>query len=141
MGVAALKLPGVVNKSGRDRKIFPARLARGLFSTLLDEILDTPLKRVLSLHWNQSSYETMKYLRPNKIDCTLTKVKACMTIMNLIMNLEGLRQWTLLKNLNYCTSNLAHVTVDHELQVPFLRGMFKAIRTNTGMNTALKIKD
>ena len=33
---------------------------------------------------------------------------------------------------------LAHVTVDHELQAPFLRGMFKAIRTNTGMNTALK---
>ena len=36
---------------------------------------------------------------------------------------------------------LAHVTVDHELQVPFLRGMFKAIRTNTGMNTALKRLD
>ena len=59
-------------------------------------------KRVLSLHWNQASYETMKYLQPNKIDCASTKVKACMNIMNL--NLEGLRQWTLLKNLDYCTS-------------------------------------
>ena len=42
MGVAALKLAGVVNKNGRGRKIFRARFARGLFSTLL-EILDTPL--------------------------------------------------------------------------------------------------
>ena len=30
------------------------------------------------------------------------------------------------------------MTVNHELQVPFLRGMFKVIRTNTGMNAALK---
>ena len=43
MGVAALKLAGVVNKSGRGRKNFRARFARGLLSTLLDEILDTPL--------------------------------------------------------------------------------------------------
>ena len=43
MGVAALKLAGVVNKSGRGHKVFHARFARGLFSTLLDKILDTPL--------------------------------------------------------------------------------------------------
>ena len=43
MGVVAFKLAGVVNKSGRGRKIFRARFARRLFSTLLDEILDTPL--------------------------------------------------------------------------------------------------
>ena len=43
MGVVALKLVGVVNKSGRGRKIFRAHFTRRLFSTLLDEILDTPL--------------------------------------------------------------------------------------------------
>ena len=43
MGVAALKLAGVVNKVGVAVKFFRARFARGLFSTLLDEILDTPL--------------------------------------------------------------------------------------------------
>ena len=47
MGVAALKLAGVVNKkNGRGRKIFHARFARGLFSTFLNEILDTPLHAV-----------------------------------------------------------------------------------------------
>jgi hypothetical protein len=35
-------------------------------------------------------------------------------------------------------SSRTHVTVNHELQVPFLRGMFKAIRTNTGMSAAIK---
>ena len=44
MGVAALKLAGVVNKNRRGRKNFRARFARGMFSTLLDEILDTPLE-------------------------------------------------------------------------------------------------
>ena len=33
----------VVNKSGRDHKVFRTCFARGLFSTLLHEILDTPL--------------------------------------------------------------------------------------------------
>ena len=41
MGVAALKLPGVVNKVGVAVKFF-ARASRA-DSTLLDEILDTPL--------------------------------------------------------------------------------------------------
>ena len=49
MGVAALKLACVVNKSGRGRKIFRARFARELLSTLLDEILDTPLEKPLFL--------------------------------------------------------------------------------------------
>ena len=56
MGVAALKLACVVNKSGRGRKIFRARFARGLFSTLLDEILDTPLYTASIGHFNRDRY-------------------------------------------------------------------------------------
>ena len=52
MSVAALKLAGVVNKSGRGRKIFRARFARRLFSTLLDEILDTPLIKVYNVKYS-----------------------------------------------------------------------------------------
>ena len=49
MGVVALKLPGVVNKSGRVHTIFRVHFARGLFSTLLDEILDTPPSTLVSV--------------------------------------------------------------------------------------------
>ena len=43
IGVAALNLVGVVNKNGFGHKNFCTCFARGLFSTPLYEILDTPL--------------------------------------------------------------------------------------------------
>ena len=49
MGMAALKLAGVINKSGHGRKIFCAHFARGLLSTLLDKILDMPLTTTVML--------------------------------------------------------------------------------------------
>ena len=99
-------------------------------------------KRVLALHWNPASYETTKYLRPNKIDWTyfnrsqgmheyheveLRKIK----VMDTAKEFEPL--YSLLAD-----ENRMHVTVNHELQVPFLRGMSKAIKTNTGMHAVLK---
>ena len=51
--------------------------------------------------------------------------------------MDTAKEFELLYNLLGRESH-THVTVNHELQVPFLRGMFKTIRTNTGMNTVLK---
>ena len=99
-------------------------------------------KRVLSLHWNLASYETTKYLQPNKIDWTYFNKSQGMheyhePELRKIKTMDTAKEFELLYKL-LASESRAHVTVNHELQVPFLRGMFKAIRINTGMNAALK---
>ena len=72
MGVAALKLAGVVNKRGRGRKNFRARFARGLFSTLLDEILDTSLMIiVIQVGHETGNYYTLRF----NIGCYLDQLQ------------------------------------------------------------------
>ena len=105
-------------------------------------VFSIAFSRVLTLHWNPAGYETMKYLQPNKIDWTyfnnnqgmheyhepeLEKIK----VMDTAKEFEPLYELL-------ASKSRTHVTVNHELQVPFLRGMSKAIRTNAGLRTALK---
>ena len=99
-------------------------------------------ERVLSLHWNPASYETTKYLQPNKIDWTYFNKTQGMheyhePELERVKVMDTAKEFKLLYKLLADKSH-THVTVNHELQVPFLRGIFKAIRTNTGVNTALK---
>ena len=99
-------------------------------------------KRVLSLHWNPASYETMKYLQPNKIDWTYFNRSQGMheyhdaELWN-IKVMDTAKEFEPLYNI-LVGENHTHVTVNYELQVPFLRGMTKAIRTNPGMRKELQ---
>ena len=99
-------------------------------------------ERVLSLHWNPASYETMKYLQPNKIDWTYYNKSQGMheyhqRELSKVKVMDTGKEFDQLYKL-LASENCTHVTVSHELQVPFSRGMFRAIRTNTGMNAAIK---
>jgi hypothetical protein len=103
-------------------------------------ILAIASDRVLSLHWNPSSYETTKYLQPNKIDWAYFNKTQGMheyheSELSKAKVMDTAKEFEVLYKL---LSSRTHVTVNHELQVPFLRGMFKAIRTNTGMSEAIK---
>ena len=98
--------------------------------------------RVLCLHWNSASYETMKYLRPNKIDWTCFNGSLRMheysdKDINRIKVMDSAQEFELFYKL-LASENHTHVTVNHELQVPFLRGMVKAIKTMPGMHKALQ---
>ena len=83
--------------------------------------------RVLSLHWNQASYETMKYLKPNKIDWTYFNRSQGMK------DLHGRDQYRvgMSRTVEYYEpfyeqlmgEDRVHLTVNHELQVPFIRGI------------------
>ena len=99
--------------------------------------------RVLFLHWNPASYETTKYLRPNKIDWTYFNKSLGMheyhenELSKVKVRMDTVEEFELLYKL-LANENRTHVTVNHEVEVPFLRGMLKAIRRHTGMNAAIK---
>ena len=84
----------------------------------------------------------MKYLRPNKVDWTYFNSTQGMheyhdAEFQKIKVLDTAKQFETLYNL-LASENHTHVTINHELHVPFLRGMTKAIRSNTGMRVALE---
>ena len=98
--------------------------------------------RVLSLHWNPSSYETTKYLQPNKIDWAYFNKSQGMheyheSELSKVKMMDTAKEFEELHKL-LASKSRTHVTLNHELPVPFLRGMLKAIRTNTGMSAAIK---
>ena len=97
-------------------------------------------KRVLSLYWNPTTYKTMRYLRPNKINWTY------------FYESKGMRkhhdddQYRLgmARTVEYYEPFYAklmseedvHLTVNHELQVPFIRGI-KVASTSPLINRTL----
>ena len=99
--------------------------------------------RVLFLHWNPASYETTKYLQPNKIDWTYFNKSLGMheyhekELSKVKVRMDTVEEFELLYKL-LANENRIHVTINHEVEVPFLRGMLKAIRRHTGMNAAIK---
>ena len=98
--------------------------------------------RVLSLHWNPASHETMKYLKPNKIDWSYFNGTQGMheyhdAELQRIKVMDTTGEFEPFYNL-LASENHTHVTVNYELQVPFMRGMTKAIRSKTGMRVALE---
>ena len=113
-----------------------------LFRIQTSLVFAVAFKRVLTLHWNQGSYETMKYLQPNKIDWTYFNGSQGMhefheTELSRIKKMDTGKEFEQLYSL-LSSENCTHVTVNYELQVPFLRGMIKAIKTNHGMRAALE---
>jgi hypothetical protein len=83
--------------------------------------------RVLSLHWNPASYETMKYLKSNKIDWTYFNRSQGMK------DRHSRDQYRvgMMRTAEYyepfyerlMSEDHVHLTVNHELQVPFIRGI------------------
>ena len=99
-------------------------------------------KRVLTLHWNAATYETTKYLRPNRIDWTYFNRSQGMheyhnVELNNITMMMSAEQFEQFYNL-LGGENHTHVTVTHELKVPFLKGMSLAVKTHPGMRAVLK---
>ena len=98
-------------------------------------------KRVLTLHWNAATYETTKYLRPNRIDWTYFNRSQGMyenhnVEFNKIKMMKTAQQFESFYKLLAGESH-THVTVTYELPVPFLRGMSMAVK-NPGMRAAMK---
>ena len=91
--------------------------------------------RVLSLHWNPASYETMKYLRPNKIDWTYfnrsqgMKDHHCRDQYRVGMIRTAEYYEPFYEQL--MSEDHVHLTVNHELQVPFIRGIRMAAESAT----------
>ena len=91
--------------------------------------------RVLSLHWNPTSYETMKYLKPNKIDWTYfnrsqgMKDHHCRDQYRIGMIRMAEYYEPFYKQL--MSEDYIHLTVNHELQVPFIRGIRMAAESAT----------
>ena len=83
--------------------------------------------RVLSLHWNPVSYETMRYLKPNKIDWTYFNRSQGMK------DRHSRDQYRIgmIRTAEYyepfyerlLSEDHIHLTVNHKLQVPFIRGI------------------
>ena len=83
--------------------------------------------RVLSLHWNPASYETMKYLQPNKIDWTyFNRSQGMKDRHSRDQYRAGMTRTAEYYEPFYVqlmSKDHVHMTVNHELQVPFIRGM------------------
>ena len=99
-------------------------------------------KRLLLLHWNPASYETMKYLRPNKINWTYFNRSQGMheyhdAELNNIVAMENMSQFEPLYDL-LASNTHTHVTLNHELKMPFLRGMCKAVENEPRLREVLE---
>ena len=100
-------------------------------------------KRVLFLHWNPASYETTKYLQPNKIDWTYFNKSLGMheyqenELSEVTFRISTAKEYELLYKL-LANESRTHVTITHEIEVPFLGGIFKAIRAHAEMNAAIE---
>ena len=96
--------------------------------------------RVLSLHWNPSSYETMKYLKPNKIDWSYFNrsqgMKESRSRDQYGTGTVRTAQYYEPFYKQLLSKDHLHLTVNHELQVPFIRGIRMATMSAT-MNEAL----
>ena len=96
-------------------------------------------KRILSLHWNPTSYKTTKYLRPHRVDWTYFNRSIGMRAYHSKKQYKpGVRTvefyGPFYKQL--LSHDHIHMTVNHELQVPFIRGMRMAA-ASPGMNDTL----
>ena len=84
-------------------------------------------KRVLSLYWNPTSYKTMRYLRPNKIDWTyFNESKGMRKHYDDDQYRLGMARTVEYYEPFYAklmSEENVHLTVNHELQVPFIRGI------------------
>lgn len=100
--------------------------------TLLYAIIS---KRVLCLHWNPTSYKTMRYLQPNRIDWTFfnesqgmkthhSKEQYRLGIPRTVEYYEPFYKQLL-------SDDHIHLTVNHKLQVPFIRGIRMAATSQT----------
>ena len=98
--------------------------------------------RVLSLHWNPASHETMKYLKPNRIDWTYFNRSQGMKDrhsrhqyrVGMVRTVEYYEPFY--KQL--MSKDHIHLTVSHELQVPFIRGIRMATESVTINETLAK---
>ena len=83
--------------------------------------------RVLSLHWNPTSYETMKYLKPHKIDWTYFNRSQGMKDFHsrdqYKMGMSRTAEYYEPFYEQLMGEDRVHLTVNHELQVPFIRGI------------------
>lgn len=97
-------------------------------------------QRVLSLHWNPTSYKTMKYLRPNKIDWTyFNETQGMQTHHSKDQYRVGIPRTVEYYEPFYkqlLSEDHIHMTVNHELQVPFIRGIRMAA-TSANINKTL----
>ena len=97
-------------------------------------------KRVLSLHWNPATYETMKYLQPNRIDWTYFNTSQGMQEQHSREQYKvGMTRTAEYYEPFYTqlmSRDHVHLTVNHELQVPFFRGM-KMAATSPNINETL----
>ena len=90
--------------------------------------------RVLSLYWNPTSRRTMRYLQPHEIDWTYFNESLGMTKYH--SNDQYRRVQT--RTVEYyepfyamlLSENHHHLTVNHELQVPFIRGIRMAMTSS-----------
>ena len=91
--------------------------------------------RVLSLHWNPASYETMKYLKPNKIDWTYFNRSQGMKDRHsrdqYRVGMTRTAEYYEPFYVQLMSEDHVHLTVNHELQVPFIRGMRVAAASTT----------
>ena len=97
-------------------------------------------KRVLSLHWNPTSYKTMKYLRPNKVDWTyFNETQGMQTYHSKAQYRVGIPRTVEYYEPFYkqlLSEDHIHMTVNHDLQVPFIRGIRMAA-TSPNINETL----